>query len=138
MYFTYMIDEIAFFVFSGCGLAYRLLVWYQTRHPGIYKRNVLNQLYYKWVDARIKEDITVAVQALRNLIMACSIFITALLVFIGLLVEVFQVQLVDTTPFLGIAPLTVGMVKVGLNTFLIFACLTCFIMSIRPSVSAPF
>ncbi|MFX0184769.1 MAG: DUF599 family protein [Candidatus Hodarchaeota archaeon] len=123
------IDLIAFSVFLVCIILYSTITFYGFKHPSKSKRGSLNIVYQKWVDARMEESSLVAVQAMRNLIMANSAFISALLVLLGLLLGFYTVIFSDQIFFLPGIP--IGLVQVTLLTLVIVFCIFNFILSIR-------
>lgn len=127
-----MIDEIAFVVFIGCIVAYRVLFKYRCRHPDACRHTVIEELYKTWVDDRVKEENPItAVQALRNMLMACSIFITSILILLGFLLGGLAQQLGDTTPFMGIDIVSAGEVRATTIAISIIFCVLCFVMAAR-------
>ena len=79
------LDLIALAIFIICILLYGLMLGYSLRNPAKTRKGLLNLIYEHYVDVRSKESPIVAVQAARNLIMANSVFISALLVLLGIL-----------------------------------------------------
>ncbi|MFX0050085.1 MAG: DUF599 family protein [Candidatus Hodarchaeota archaeon] len=123
------IDHIAFSVFFVCIITYAFITVYGFRHPSKSKRGSLNIVYQKWVDERIEDSSLVAIQAMRNLIMANSVFISALLVLLGLLLGFYSVIFSDQVFFLPTIP--IGLVQVTLLTLVIIFCIFNFVLSIR-------
>ena len=132
-----MFDEIAFITLVSCIAVYRLLYRYRCKNPESCMRTVIDELHESWVDARLKEENPItAVQALRNMLMACSIFITSTLILLGLLVGALAPFLSDDTPFLGIQAITAGTIKSGTIVAAVFVSAFCFIMAARLATRA--
>ncbi len=122
-----MIDEIAFVILIASLIITWLLYRFRHKHPGTCSNNVIHNLYANWVDARLSEaNPLTAVQALRNMLHACSIFITATLILLGLLIERLIVLLDDTTPFLGGNIVSLGQVKASSSIIAMFSCVFSF------------
>lgn len=124
-----MIDDIALLTLGGCVALYRLLLAYRCRHPATCTRTALDQLYENWIETRLKEAHPITgVQALRNLIMSNQIFITSLIVLLGIIVVI---PSAETTLLFGIAGLTVSIVRISTIVIAIFICVFFFTMSVR-------
>ena len=98
-----------------------------------YNRASLNQIYHNWVDARI-DDLShlVTVQTIRNSIMSNSIFISALLLFLSLIVGLFTGEyLGDSADFLGSLTISVGIIQISLISTISIFSLFNFIFSVR-------
>jgi uncharacterized membrane protein len=77
---------------------------------------------------KTQNDVLPGVQALRNMIMANSIFISGILIFLGLITDSFVNEWNDAQIFFGIPSL--GLVKISLQIGTIFFCLFSFIMAV--------
>ncbi|MBN2152768.1 MAG: DUF599 domain-containing protein [Candidatus Lokiarchaeota archaeon] len=122
-----MIDEIAFLTLVVTITITFFLYRHRHKHPGVCSRVVIDDLYANWVEERLKEPNPItAVQALRNLLQACSIFITATLILLGLLVAPFIELLEDATPFFGESFVSLGQVKAAAALTAMFACVFSF------------
>jgi len=132
MAFMINLDEIAFILFLGCVSLYIFLLIYSITHKKPSQRNVYILIYKNWVDNRLKDDEPlVGIQALRNFIMSNSIFITALLILLGILIGIYSSFKFVSTAFLGFKELSVDVAKIVLNIFMIIFCLFNFILCIR-------
>ena len=81
------LDIISLGIFVISIFIYTIMMIYGLQHPDTSRKGAINAIYRHYVDARLKETESpvVAVQAMRNLIMANSAFISALLILLGLL-----------------------------------------------------
>jgi uncharacterized membrane protein len=77
------------------------------------------------------ENLLYATQALRNFIMGNATFISGLLILVGILVGVYNTQILSSDIFWGIQELSVGFVQMASNLALVFFSLFNFILSIR-------
>jgi uncharacterized membrane protein len=129
-----MLHEISLFVFIGCILVYAILliISYARNKPS--ERNAFKLIYKTWVDQRIDGDPLVAIQSLRNVIMGASTFISGLLILLGLIIGFFSTFMTETTSFLGIPGLNLGVVQISTNIIVIIFSLYHFILSIRLNV----
>lgn len=126
------IEEVAFTNFLMCLLIYTILFLNSltTKRPS--QRAVLNEIYRNWVSNQLNnQDTIVSVQAIRNFIMANSTFISALFILLSMLIGIYDVFFVNNAPFWGNEHLTLGLVKITLNIFIIVFALYNFIVSIR-------
>lgn len=126
------IEEVAFTIFLMCLLIYTILFLNSltTKRPS--QRAVLNEIYRNWVSNQLNnQDTIVSVQAIRNFIMANSTFISALFILLSMLIGIYDVFFVNNAPFWGNEHLTLGLVKITLNIFIIVFALYNFIVSIR-------
>ena len=132
MAFMINLDEFAFIIFLVCISLYIFLLIYSITQKKPSQRNVFNLIYKNWVDNRLKDDEPlVGIQALRNFIMSNSIFITALLILLGLLIGIYSSYNFKGTTFLGFKELSLDVAKIVLNIFMIIFCLFNFILCIR-------
>ena len=123
---------MAFIVFLTCLSIYFILFFNSltTKRPS--QRAVLNEIYRNWVSNQLNnQDTIVTVQAIRNFIMANSTFISALFILLSMLIGIYDVFFVNSAPFWGNEHLTLGLVKITLNIFIIVFALYNFIISIR-------
>jgi uncharacterized membrane protein len=126
-------NEAAFFVFLFCVLFYFVLMLIYKKTDKFYNRASLDRIYRSWVDARI-DDVShlVTVQTIRNSIMSNSIFISALLLFLSLIVGLFTGEYVgDSADFLGSLTISVGIVQISLISTISIFSLFNFIFSVR-------
>jgi len=128
-----MIDELSFLIFLLCIITYIILFVIKSRNrKTASERSTLNLVYKNWVEHRINdENLLYATQALRNFIMGNSTFISGLLILIGILVGVYNTQILSSTLFWGIQGLPIGFVQMAINLVIVFFSLFNFILSIR-------
>jgi len=127
MAFMIKLDDFAFIVFLVCVSLYIFLLIYSITQKKPSQRNVFNLIYKNWVDNRLKDDEPlVGIQALRNFIMSNSIFITALLILLGILIGIYSSYNFKGTAFLGFIQLSVDVAKIVLNIFMIILGITPF------------
>lgn len=82
-YWNMDLHEWAFVVITANYLFY-LLFYKLTSHRSGNLRAELHRIYQNWVDARLKDgDHLVSIQSIRNLLMTDSVFISALLIALG-------------------------------------------------------
>ena len=126
-------DEASFFVFLFCVIAYTAMMLISRKTGKRYIRASLNKIYKDWVDARI-DDLShlVTVQTIRNSIMSNSIFISALLLFLSLIVGLFTGDyLGSSATFLGSVSVSVGIIQISLISIISIFALFNFIFSVR-------
>ncbi len=126
-------NEASFFVFIFCIVVYITLMLICRKTGKLYNRKMLTRIYKDWVDARI-DDLShiVTVQTIRNSIMANSIFISALLLFLSLILGLFPKTFIeDSTEFLGSYSILVGHMQISLITIISILSLISFILSVR-------
>ena len=129
-----MLDEIGFTVFIGCVILYIVLFFFWKHNQKPCKMMVRERLFGKWVEERLKSerDLLVAVQSLRNIIMAISVFISAFLILLGIIIGFLQGPALMEPPFFfGIDGFSTLFVKLLADIIGIFLCVFFFIMAIR-------
>jgi uncharacterized membrane protein len=127
-----MFDEFALINFLTCISIYFSLLLYSFKSSKPTKQTVFKLIYKEWVNNRLKDDDPiVAVQTLRNFMMGNSTFISALFILLGILVGFYTTGIFEDTLFWGSPYITVSLVKMGVNIFMIIFCLINFILSIR-------
>ena len=125
------LDLLALGVFVLSILLYAIMLIYGLNNPGTSRKGALNIMYSHYVDARLKESESpiVAVQAMRNLIMANSAFISALLILLGLLLAsysfIFPEDLIPETT------ISLGYIQMLVMALIIIFCLFNFMFAIR-------
>jgi uncharacterized membrane protein len=122
----------ALVVFGISILVYTIMLIYGLRNPDTSRKGSLNQIYKQFVDVRIQQSPLIAIQAMRNLIMANSAFISALLVLLGILLafyeQVFSPELLPNTE------IRLGFIQMVLMVLIIVFCLFNFVLAIRMSI----
>ena len=128
-----ILDLIALFVASCCILIYFIMILYGLKFPEKTKRGSLNLIYEKWVERRLlpEQNPIVAVQAMRNLIMANSIFISALLVLLGILVGFDDIIFSNGEFISGEVVLNLGQVQIVFIGLIIVFSLVNFVLAVR-------
>jgi uncharacterized membrane protein len=125
------IDILALGVFGFSIVIYSIMLVYGLQHPDTSRKGAINAMYKHYVDARLKksESPVVAVQAMRNLIMANSAFISALLILLGLLLAsysfIFPEDLIPGTT------ISLGYIQMLVMILIIIFCLFNFMLAIR-------
>ncbi|MBN2156838.1 MAG: DUF599 domain-containing protein [Candidatus Lokiarchaeota archaeon] len=127
-------DEAAFFTFLLCLIIYVMMMVICKRTGKLYNRASIERTYKNWVDARIDElSHLVTIQAIRNSIMSNSIFISGLLLFLSLIIGLFQYEILGDidADFLGSITISVGIVQIVLIGMISIFSLFNFVFSIR-------
>jgi uncharacterized membrane protein len=127
-----MLDELAFFSFIG-SIILSIIFLFISLNKSYSQKGLRRKIISRWVDINLEENKTIAVQALRNLLMVNAAFISALLVLAGLLIGLYQMTFTNTNLFLwGIIPgFTIGIAQLTLILFTIAFSLFSFINSNR-------
>lgn len=104
-----LINATALLVFILCVVVYAIKLRLGMKRPENAKRGLLNIFYGLWVKRMINPDETIiAVQTMRNLIMATTFLSSAMLILLGLLVKFpsggFE-TLIEISPFSAAAVL---------------------------------
>ncbi|MBD3188687.1 DUF599 family protein [Candidatus Bathyarchaeota archaeon] len=130
-----MLHEVAFIVYVSCFFLYRLLLYYWTCKPRSCRLTLREEVYSHWVEERLTgkgNDVFIGIHALRNLIMANSVFVSALLILLGIIIGFYQEDSFNANQtFFGLEGVSLGLVQVITNVGIIFICLYHFIMTIR-------
>lgn len=128
-----MIDEISVILFISCVVVYIILFMMKSqKRGGSSERSTLNLIYKNWVQNRIEdENLLYATQALRNFIMGNATFISGLLILIGILVGLYNTQILSLDTFWGLEGVNIGFVQMATNLGIVFFSLFNFILSIR-------
>jgi len=83
-----LINLSALIIFLGCIIIYSIKLKIGMKKPATAKRGLLNVFYGLWVSRMINEKETIiAVQTMRNLIMATTFISSSLLVLLGILIR---------------------------------------------------
>jgi uncharacterized membrane protein len=126
------LEMFALVVFGISILVYTIMLIYGLRNPDTSRKGSLIQVYKHFVDVRIQQSPLIAIQAMRNLIMANSAFISALLVLLGILLafydQVFSPELFPNTE------ISLGFIQMVLMVLIIVFCLFNFVLAIRMSI----
>ena len=125
-------DLIALVIFLICISTYGIMIIYGLNHPRKSRRGSLNLIYEEFVNSRNKDSSIIAVQAMRNLIMANSAFISALLVLMGLLLAFYSLLFSEGT--IPGSQISLGTVQLILLVLIIIFCLFNFVLAIRQLV----
>lgn len=127
-----MIDELGFFIFVGCLILYLGIIFYSYRSKKPTRLKILNEIYKNWAHIHIERDRhLIAIQALRNFTMGNSIFISAFFILLGILIGFYTGGSFNSSAFLGIPQLTIGLMQISVNLVIIMFCVINFSLSIR-------
>ncbi|MFX0067089.1 MAG: DUF599 family protein, partial [Candidatus Hermodarchaeota archaeon] len=132
--------EIAIFIFVICVFLYGIMLLYGLKRPLTIRRGMITAIYNNWVDVILKEDgsTIVGIQAIRNMLMGASIFISALLVLLGVLIGLYSIIGTEEYLFLGIFTLKLSYVQIGLIILVIIFSLFNFVFSVRMAIRLTF
>jgi len=126
------LELFALAVFGISILLYTIMLIYGLKNPTTSRKGSLNQIYKQFVNARIQQSPLIAIQAMRNLIMANTAFISALLVLLGILLafyeQVFSPELILESE------ISLGFIQMVIMVLIIVFCLFNFVLAIRMSV----
>ncbi len=127
------LNEISLIFFLACILVYVILMYINSRKINASRYYQINEIYRHWITSRIKDqNLIVVIQALRNIVMGNSIYASALLILLGILVGLYSgMSRSDTTFLFGIEELPISLVQISLNVFIILFCVLNFILAIR-------
>jgi len=127
-----MLDELAFFSFIGC-LILAIIFLFISLNKSYSRKGLRRKIMSNWVEINLEGNKTTAVQALRNLLMVNTAFISALLVLAGLLIGLYQLAFTNNKEFLwGIIPgFTIGLAQLVLIISTVVFSLFSFINSNR-------
>jgi uncharacterized membrane protein len=125
-------DLIALLIFLVCIGIYGMMIGYGLKYPQKTRRGSLNLIYEEFVNARVKDSSIIAVQAMRNLIMANSAFISALLVLMGLLFAFYSILFSEE--MIPGSEISLGTIQLVLMMIIIVFCLFNFVLTIRKLV----
>ncbi len=125
--------EISLVLFLTSIAVYASLMIINSRSNSKSRYYQISEIYKNWVANRIKDqNLAVVVQALRNIVMGNSIYASALLILLGILVEVYnRLSQTNVVYLFGIEGLPVYLVQISLNVFIILFCVLNFILAIR-------
>ncbi|MHA2173998.1 MAG: DUF599 family protein [Candidatus Hodarchaeales archaeon] len=126
------IDLIALLIFLVCIGIYGMMIGYGLKNPQKTRRGSLNLIYEEFVNARVKDSSIIAVQAMRNLIMANSAFISALLVLMGLLFAFYSILFSEA--IIPGSEISLGTIQLVVMIIIIVFCLFNFVLAIRKLV----
>ena len=124
------IDLLALIIFFICIILYSTLIVYGLRNPEATRRGSLNLIFERWVETRLRqgESAIVPIQANRNQIMANSIFISSLLVLLGILLGLFPLISTERDLIPGIS---LSVIQITLIFLITIFSLFNFVLSIR-------
>jgi len=134
-----IIDIIAFFVFIISFLISIILLFVSLQNPKT-RKGSRREVLKDWVINRLKGNPQDSIQAIRNQIIVNSAFVSALLVFIGLIMGLYSRIFTDTSSFfLSIIPnLTIGNAQIFIVGICIIFSLFSFINSNRMASNLTF
>lgn len=116
------------------------MLFYGLKRPLTIRRGIITATYNNWVDVMLKKDgsTIVGIQAIRNLLMGASIFISALLVLLGILIGLYSIMRNGNYLFLGTFTLTLSYIQIGLILLVIIFSLFNFVFSVRMAIRLTF
>lgn len=116
------------------------MLLYGVKFPEKTRRGLLSMVYHNWIKVHLREgpDSLVAVQAIRNQIMGSSIFISALLVLLGIVLGLYTIFPEGNVVIFLFAAFSLISVQITLITLIIVFCLFNFIYSVRMAVRLTF
>jgi len=126
------LELFALAIFGISIVVYTIMLIYGLRNPTTSRKGSLNQIYRQFVDVRIKQSPLIAIQAMRNLIMANTAFISSLLVLLGILLAFYN-QIFSAELILG-TKISLGFIQLVLMVLIVIFCLFNFVLAIRMSV----
>lgn len=128
-----LVDDIGFVIFLLSIVGYFLFAITLNRRHVENRRTKLNRVYDKWVDMRIKAaNHIVTVQSERNFITTNSVFISGLLILLGLIVGFLNDGTFETNDYLfALEEIPLFNVKMATNIGLIIYSLLNFMLSVR-------
>lgn len=127
-----IIDETAFIIFAISVAFYVIIISISFRRKIPTKQNLLREIYYDWVENRLKgENLLYPLHALRNFMMGNSTFISAFFILLGILVGFYSSGLFSNEPFFGNTIITVGLMQMTVNIVVIVFIIFNFTLSIR-------
>ncbi len=94
-----MLDELAFFSFICC-LTLSIIFLFLTLNKPDSRKGLRREILSKWVNFNLEDNKTIAVQAIRNLLMINAAFISALLILTGILIGLYQLVFTNYNVFL--------------------------------------
>lgn len=129
-------NEASFFVFLFCVILYAVMMLVYRKTGKLYTRASLNRIYQSWIDARI-DDLShiVTVQTIRNSIMSNSIFISALLIFLSIIIGLYSGEFLGDSLDMDFlytgSSIPLGMIQISLIAIISIISLFNFIFSVR-------
>lgn len=132
---TELINLAAFLIFLFCVSIYSVVLVYGIRKPGTAKRGLLNVFYSQWVKRVLdKKETIIAVQTMRNLIMATTFLTSSMLVLLGLLIRIPSVGLDELIQLSATSTEIIAQYKLVLFVSVIIIAIIFFLLSLRQMV----
>jgi len=130
-----LINIIAFVIFVICISIYSIKLLYGMKKPGTAKRGLLNIYYSQWVKRMINQkDTIIAVQTMRNLIMATTFLTSSMLVLLGLLLRIPSNGIDELIQFSASSTELIAQYKVLLFVAVLLFSIIMFLLSLRQMV----
>ncbi|HMA82845.1 MAG TPA: DUF599 domain-containing protein [Candidatus Thermoplasmatota archaeon] len=130
-----LINLIAFGIFVICISIYSIKLLYGIKKPGTAKRGLLNIYYSQWVKRMINQNETIiAVQTMRNLIMATTFLTSSMLVLLGLLLRIPSNGIDQLIQFSATSTELIAQYKVLLFVVVLLFSIIMFLLSLRQMV----
>ncbi|MBS3749677.1 MAG: DUF599 domain-containing protein [Candidatus Thermoplasmatota archaeon] len=130
-----LINIIGFAIFVLCILIYSIKLLHGIKKPGTAKRGLLNIYYSQWVKRMINQNETIiAVQTMRNLIMATTFLTSSMLVLLGLLLRIPSNGIDELIQFSATSTELIAQYKVLLFVVVLLFSIIMFLLSLRQMV----
>lgn len=130
-----MINIVAFLIFIICIIIYGFKLIYGMKKPGTAKRGLLNIFYEQWVKRVLdKKETIIAVQTMRNLIMATTFLSSSMLVLLGLLIRIPSNGLDELIQFSATSTQLIAQYKLLLFVAILIFAIIMFLLSLRQMV----
>lgn len=127
------INETALLIYAACVSIYIILMQASSALKINTAHAVIMGLYSNWIITRLKDkNLNTAIQALRNIVMGNTAYISALILLLGILVGLNESGIFKSEPLLfGYKSLSLGNVQMTITSSLVIFCLLNFILAIR-------
>lgn len=130
-----IVNLAAFIIFLICIIIYGFKLIYGMKKPGTAKRGLLNIFYEQWVKRVLDQKETIiAVQTMRNLIMATTFLSSSMLVLLGLLIRIPSNGLDELIQFSATSTQIIAQYKLLLFVAILIFAIIMFLLSLRQMV----
>ncbi len=130
-----IINLIAFIIFIASVFIYSVKLLYGMKKPGTAKRGLLNIFYGLWVKRMIDtRDTIIAIQTMRNLIMATTFLSSSMLLLLGLLIRIPENGLDEIFYLSATSTEIIAQLKLLLFVAVIIFSIIMFLLSLRHMV----
>jgi uncharacterized membrane protein len=132
---TELLNLSAFIIFFICIIIYSFKLVYGMKKPGTAKRGLLNIFYEHWVKRVLDQKETIiAVQTMRNLIMATTFLSSSMLLLLGLLIRIPSNGLDELIQLSATSTELIAQYKLLLFVAIIIFAIIMFLLSLRQMV----